>query len=339
MGRLTSERESKREIITDENVYMRHTCVSSQVKVVYRRSISQAAQRAYFTVVCRVSNCHRLSISKKVGFVKMIHPLQKYVDYYRWVLSLSDERVSKWLFMKDPTPSMLIILLYVTFCYIAPRVLKGRSFEITSYVRVYNLAMVFYSLYMAYELYRNTLGYYYWPCEPLDRSMSPRSMAIAGAMWHYYISKIIEVLDSIFFTLRGKYNQLTCLHIYHHSTMIMMGWTMANFAPGGNSVFGAALNCDIHILMYSYYFLATFGPKMQRYLWWKKYLTRLQIMQFLINLAFVFNFLRDPTQCEWSQEFAFVLTILMISYLIMFINFYIQTYYMKLSGWKAKKEP
>ena len=140
------------------------------------------------------------------------------------------------------------------------------------------------------------------------------------------LSKIIELLDSIFFILRGKYNQLTFLHVYHHSTMIMMGWLMANFAPGGNSVFGPALNCDIHVLMYSYYFLSSFGPKMQKYLWWKKYLTRLQLTQFLVNLAFLLNFIRDPTQCEWSLELTWIKTILMISFFVLFMNFYIQTY-------------
>lgn len=30
--------------------------------------------------------------------------------------------------------------------------------------------------------------------------------------------------------------------------------------------------------MYSYYFLSALGPHMQKYLWWKKYLTRMQIV-------------------------------------------------------------
>jgi len=34
--------------------------------------------------------------------------------------------------------------------------------------------------------------------------------------------------------------------------------------------------------MYSYYFLAALGPEMQKYLWWKKYLTRLQIVSKII---------------------------------------------------------
>lgn len=38
------------------------------------------------------------------------------------------------------------------------------------------------------------------------------------------------------------------------------------------------LNSVVHSVMYSYYFLAALGPRMQPYLWWKKYLTRLQIV-------------------------------------------------------------
>ena len=65
-----------------------------------------------------------------------------------------------------------------------------------------------------------------------------RPMAIASALHLYYLSKIVELLDSVFFVLRGKYNQLTFLHVYHHSTMIALAWFNVNFLPGGNSVFG-----------------------------------------------------------------------------------------------------
>ena len=41
-------------------------------------------------------------------------------------------------------------------------------------------------------------------------------------------------------------------------------------------------NTAIHVIMYSYYALASFGPQMQKYLWWKKYITQLQLLQFLV---------------------------------------------------------
>ena len=37
------------------------------------------------------------------------------------------------------------------------------------------------------------------------------------------------------------------------------------------------LNCAVHVLMYTYYMLAAIGVD-QRYLWWKRYLTRIQLV-------------------------------------------------------------
>ena len=229
--------------------------------------------------------------------------------------------------MSDPTPSLFIAFAYVVFCYVAPRVLKGRSFAINKYIRVYNLVMVVYSIYIPYELYKNTIGYQWdWLCQPMDHSSGPRSMAIAAAIWHYYFTKIIELLDSVFFILRGKYNQLTFLHVFHHSTMVMLGWIMANFVPGGSSVFSASMNTDIHVVMYTYYFLASFGPKMQKYLWWKKYLTRIQIAQFFINLAICLYIILNPIQCDWPIPLTWLAVGLNTSYMILFLNFYTSAY-------------
>jgi len=38
------------------------------------------------------------------------------------------------------------------------------------------------------------------------------------------------------------------------------------------------LNTFVHIIMYSYYMFAALGPRLQKYLWWKKYLTVLQMV-------------------------------------------------------------
>lgn len=43
--------------------------------------------------------------------------------------------------------------------------------------------------------------------------------------------------------------------------------------------FGAHMNAAIHVLMYLYYGLASCGPKIQKYLWWKKYLTIIQMVR------------------------------------------------------------
>ena len=42
--------------------------------------------------------------------------------------------------------------------------------------------------------------------------------------------------------------------------------------------FSTMLNSGIHVIMYTYYLLSAFGPAVRKYLWWKKYLTMLQLV-------------------------------------------------------------
>ena len=46
--------------------------------------------------------------------------------------------------------------------------------------------------------------------------------------------------------------------------------------------FPAMINSGIHVLMYFYYMLAACGPQFQKYLWWKKYMTSLQLVSTVI---------------------------------------------------------
>jgi len=43
--------------------------------------------------------------------------------------------------------------------------------------------------------------------------------------------------------------------------------------------FVGMVNSFIHTLMYVYYGLAAVGPSMQKYLWWKRYMTKLQLVR------------------------------------------------------------
>jgi hypothetical protein len=52
---------------------------------------------------------------------------------------------------------------------------------------------------------------------------------------------------------------------------------------GGFGTFHALLNCSVHVVMYTYYGLAAMGPHMQKYLWWKRYMTTFQIVSITIT--------------------------------------------------------
>lgn len=87
-----------------------------------------------------------------------------------------------------------------------------------------------------------------------------------------------ELLDTVFFVLRKKYNQITFLHVYHHTVMPIVSWGCTKYYPGGHEIFIGSINSFIHIIMYTYYMMAAMGPEYQKYLHWKKYITTLQMV-------------------------------------------------------------
>lgn len=42
--------------------------------------------------------------------------------------------------------------------------------------------------------------------------------------------------------------------------------------------FHAMVNSTVHVIMYFYYGLAAAGPRFQKFLWWKKYMTAIQLV-------------------------------------------------------------
>lgn len=40
----------------------------------------------------------------------------------------------------------------------------------------------------------------------------------------------------------------------------------------------AMINAMVHVIMYFYYGLSAAGPYFQKYLWWKKYMTAIQLV-------------------------------------------------------------
>lgn len=52
---------------------------------------------------------------------------------------------------------------------------------------------------------------------------------------------------------------------------------------GGHGTFSNLVNNLVHVIMYFYYMLSAMGPQYQKYLWWKKHLTTLQLVSSLIN--------------------------------------------------------
>lgn len=110
---------------------------------------------------------------------------------------------------------------------------------------------------------------------------------LASIAWIGYLLRYIELLDTVFFILRKKENLITFLHVMHHAIVPILGWVMFRTEKSALQAVPILLNAFVHVIMYSYYGLAAMGPKFRKYLWWKKYLTQLQIVQFFLIIMFV----------------------------------------------------
>lgn len=147
---------------------------------------------------------------------------------------------------------------------------------------------------------------------------------MAHGVYMYFMCKLIELLDTMFFVLRKKNRQITFLHLYHHSIMPICGWIGVKFLAGGHPTLLGVINSFVHIIMYTYYMLSAFGPDIKKYLWWKKHLTTLQIVQFII--IFFHNFQMLFTSCNFPKPLSVLLVINASLFIYMFGSFYVNNY-------------
>ncbi|KAK3699160.1 hypothetical protein QZH41_011882, partial [Actinostola sp. cb2023] len=167
---------------------------------------------------------------------------------------------------------------------------------------------------------------YSYSCQEVKYNDDPKELRIAAVLWWFYISKILEFLDTFFFILRKKNNQISFLHVYHHSTMVMLWWVGIKWVAGGQSFFSALINSFIHVIMYTYYGLSVF-PSLKKFLWWKKFLTQFQLLQFCTVMFHGIVSLKH--ECKFPLWMQYALLSYMVSFLLLFSNFYLHSYIMK----------
>ncbi|KAL4630094.1 elongation of very long chain fatty acids protein 7 [Arapaima gigas] len=248
--------------------------------------------------------------------------------YDEWIKD-ADPRTSNWLLMSNPVPQTIIIASYIYFVWsLGPRLMENRKpFDLKQVLIVYNFSLVGLSLYMCYEfLMSGWATGYSFGCDIVDYSNSPQAMRMAWTCWLYYFSKFIEMLDTVFFVLRKKNSQVTFLHVYHHSIMPFTWWFGVKFAPGGLGTFHALLNCIVHVIMYTYYGVSAMGPAYHKYLWWKKYLTTIQLIQFVIVTSHIgqYFFMKD---CPYQYPvFVYIIGLYGLVFLMLFLHFWYHAY-------------
>ncbi|CAH2107709.1 unnamed protein product [Euphydryas editha] len=244
---------------------------------------------------------------------------ERFVESYDGSLS-----VPTWSFGETSFGLGIVLASYVvTVLKILPYYMKKRNpYNLTRLLIYYNGFQVAFSAYAVflYTRYMFKHGIITTRC-PKDDDLK----TVIREIWPYFIAKHIDLLDTVFFVLRKKQNQVTFLHVFHHTLMVTWTWFHLMYHPTDHFVVVGLINSFVHVLMYAYYGLSSLGPEYAKFTWWKKHLTKIQLIQFILVLLNL-HYQQKLSPCPIPLFFHYFCLSSISSFFFLFMNFYFKSY-------------
>eukprot|EP01060_Flectonema_neradi_P033630 TRINITY_DN569_c4_g1_i1.p1 TRINITY_DN569_c4_g1~~TRINITY_DN569_c4_g1_i1.p1 ORF type:complete len:264 (+),score=37.09 TRINITY_DN569_c4_g1_i1:49-840(+) len=217
--------------------------------------------------------------------------------------------------------------MYVAVVLIGCSIMKMDSvpaFDLKWFRAIYNLSCVILSASSLFLIVKGTMeelgSTFGFVCNNSEQKEVPQ---IRMAIYIFYLSKFFEFTDTFIMILRKKFNQVSFLHVYHHASISAVVWVYLRYTHGGDDYLAVGFNSFVHVLMYSHYFVTTFGVSAP----WKSLLTSLQLLQFIC--IFSQSAAALYLHCGWPDFLNVLQMCYMISMLILFGNFFLKSYVVK----------
>jgi hypothetical protein len=120
--------------------------------------------------------------------------------------------------------------------------------------------------------------------------------------------------------------------VYHHAATLVLCFTQLQ-SESCMQWLPIIINLTVHVVMYYYYFLAATGANV----WWKRYLTQMQITQFVVVVAACMGALfprfgathfgvENMPLCHGNEAGGIFGFSVLVSYLVLFLRLYFQLY-------------
>lgn len=219
------------------------------------------------------------------------------------------------------TPYVLFILpsSYLSYVFIYTYSYRNNllipSIITPDFIKAYNIFQIVLCSYMTYGLMPVVSQGIY---NPFGINI-PYTDTLEWFMIVHYLSKYVDWIDTYIIIQKQKQNQLSFLHVYHHSTVpVIWGFMLYNGHANGTVTFGAWINSLTHVIMYTHYLVTSYGIRNP----FKKYVTYWQISQFYFCLMHAILLVSFP---EWDKQlepgYAWIQLFYHISLIILFTKY------------------
>lgn len=166
-------------------------------------------------------------------------------------------------------------------------------------------------------------GFYHSVCNP---SYNEITRVSSYWTWVFSLSKVPELVDTIFIVLRKQ--NLIFLHWYHHITVLLFTWYAygQQIAPARWYV---NMNFLVHSCMYTYYAARSIGLRPPRSI--AMSITIAQIAQMIMGFFVTYYGYQRQKEgiCQITSDVAKWGLLMYGSYLILFGNFFVESYFSK----------
>lgn len=232
-----------------------------------------------------------------------------------------------------PVLAVCAYLIMIRLCKWIAKSLKS-PLNLNPFAAVHSGFLCLASGWLLYKMVRELVKNYYSSGSFYTVLVDPNFEWQTGRLAFYfyinYLFKYYELIDTALLALKGK--SIIFLHWYHHAATLVLTYVFLSSYAGLQWVI-IVMNLIVHVAMYAYYSLSALRVRC----WWKRYITVLQIAQFVVDFVMVWGVIalkatQDFTDFKWlpqpsgTYKVGFFGGLVLSSYLVLFMIFYSDSY-------------
>lgn len=248
------------------------------------------------------------------------------INYYYH--DLADPRIRDFVLLNSIWyPIVILAVYFLVVLKLAPAYMKNRpAYKLNTFIKCFNIFHIFANAYMVINMCRCYPFLKVLECRPIVYSTDYCGMMLVHLTYFAIWLKFIDLIETLIYILRKKNNQVSILHLYHHTTTFLIVVVFSKYLTSDVVMLGPILNGGVHVIMYTYYLLSNFeGPIKQKIMPFKRYLTLLQMGQFLIVIG-QFSMALSFEYCEVPRWGIIIGLLNYIFNFCLFFSFYRKTY-------------